>query len=312
MNHSHTQDHHHHHEHHVLEGSQRRLVISIVLNLLISLAEVIGGIFSGSLSLLSDALHNLNDSASLAISLVAVRISRREADTHRTFGYNRAEIIGAFLNLITLVIVAFYLIKEAIERYMNPEPINGTVMFAVAVVGLGANLATAAMLHQDSRHNLNIQSAFVHILSDALSSVGVIIAGLLIIAFRVYIVDTLLTVMISAYILAESYPMMRRAVRILMQSAPEGIEYEQVVTKVRQVEGVEDIHHLHIWQLDEAHTNLEAHIVINECDYEQMSSIKQAVKHRLEEIFGISHTTLEFEFVRCESCDDDSCYELRH
>ena len=166
MAHSHDHGHHHHHGEGQTEG---RLWISIFLNLIITLAEFVGGIISGSLALLSDALHNLNDTASLAISLIARKISKRDANIDKTFGYQRAEIIGAFINLITLVIIALFLIKEGVERFYNPQPIDGTVMFIVAVIGLLGNVITAVLLYKSSEENINIRSAYIHILSDALS-----------------------------------------------------------------------------------------------------------------------------------------------
>ena len=180
--------HQHHHHHIEVRGSERRLAISIVLNLVISVAEVVGGLLSGSLALLSDALHNFSDTASLCISLSARRIGRREATSVKTFGYKRAEIIGAFVNLVTLVLIALYLIKEAVERFFNPQPIDGTIMLVVAVIGLAANVATAVLLFRDAKESLNIRSTFLHIITDAVSSVGVVLGGVLILYYDVYLV----------------------------------------------------------------------------------------------------------------------------
>lgn len=303
--------HHYAHDGHGHGNGEGRLGISIVLNLIITIAEVIGGILSGSLALLSDALHNFSDTASLAISLVTLRISKRQADNRRTFGYRRAQIIGAFINLVTLALIALFLIREAIERYLNPEPIDGTIMLSVALVGLLANVLTALLLYRQARQSLNIRSAFIHIVSDAVSSVGVVIGGLLILYYNLYIVDVLLTIGISIYILIHSFRMLRQTTRILMQSVPEDIQFDRVLEGVRQVAGVQDIHHVHVWQLDEAHTSLEAHIVINKCDFDEMQRIKEEVKRNLGDLFDIHHTTLEFEFARCDVCIDDNCYELQ-
>jgi len=290
----------------------KRLAISILLNLAITIAEILGGLFSGSLSLLSDALHNFSDTASLGVSLVAVKISARSPDSKKTFGYRRAQIIGALMNLVTLVLVAIYLIKEAIDRYLNPLPIQGQVMLIVAVVGLIANLATAALLYRQSRNNLNIRSAFVHIMDDAFSSVGVVVAGILIIRYQLYLADTLLTLLISAYILIHSAQLLRQTVNILMQSVPEGIEIEQIIASIRTVEDVQDVHHVHVWQLDESQSNLEAHIVIDQGKMDDMACIKQAIKQRLASSFSITHSTLEFEFEDCETHNLVSCYEVEH
>jgi cobalt-zinc-cadmium efflux system protein len=289
-----------------------RLALSILLNLIITLAEILGGLISGSLSLLSDALHNFSDTASLGISLATVKISARNPDRQKTFGYRRAQIIGALINLVLLVVVAIYLIMEAIERYMHPQPIQGRVMLIVAVIGLLANLATAALLYRQSRGSLNIRSAFIHILSDAFSSVGVVIAGLLITRFQLYVADTLLTLLISAYILIHSAMLLRQTVNILMQGVPEGIDIDMIIAAVRSVEDVQDIHHVHIWQLDESITNLEAHIVIDQCKIEDMTCIKQAIRQRLASSFNITHSTLEFEFEDCGTHSIESCYEVEH
>ena len=299
---------HQHHHHHVeVRGSERRLAISIVLNLVITVAEVVGGLLSGSLALLSDALHNFSDTASLCISLIARRIGRREATSVKTFGYKRAEIIGAFVNLVTLVLIALYLIKEAVERFFNPQPIDGTIMLVVAVIGLAANVATAVLLFRDARESLNIRSAFLHIITDAVSSVGVILGGVLILYYDVYLVDPILTLLISLYILYHSYEMLRETVDILMEGVPKNIDLDQLVAEVEALDRVRGMHHLHVWQFDEHTVALEAHINIEETDLEHMETVKRAIKHTLGEVFHIHHTTLEFEFAPCH---DPGCYEV--
>lgn len=304
MSHSHDHGHHHHHGEGQTEG---RLWISIALNFIITLAEFIGGIISGSLSLLSDALHNLNDTASLGISLVARKVSKKEANRDKTFGYKRAEIIGAFINLITLVIIALFLIKEGIERFYNPQPIDGMVMFIVAVVGLLGNVITAVLLYRSSKENINIRSAYIHILSDAFSSVGVIVAGVLIIYYQLYIIDTILTLVIAGYILWQSYHMLRKTINILMVSTPAGIEIPDVQQAMAGITGVLDVHHLHVWRLDEHNILLESHIVIDEEDMTQMESIKSNLKKLLSANFNINHSTLEFEFEPCDEHAESPC-----
>src|SRR6056297_2524537 len=274
MAHSHDHGHHHHGE----GQTEGRLWISIILNFIITLVEFIGGIVSGSLSLLSDALHNLNDTASLGISLVARKVSKKEANKEKTFGYKRAEIIGAFINLITLVIIALFLIKEGVERFYNPQPIDGLVMFIVAIIGLLGNVITAVLLYRSSKENINIRSAYVHIMSDALSSVGVIVAGWLILQYELFIVDTILTLIIAGYILWQSYYMLRQTIDILMESTPTEIQLEEVTLAMQEVAGVMDIHHLHVWRLDENNILLESHVVIDESDMLNMEKIKSSLK----------------------------------
>lgn len=302
--------HSHHHGHHHPHGdgqTEGRLWISIFLNLAITVAEFVGGIISGSLALLSDALHNLNDTSSLGISLVARKVSKKKANEEKTFGYKRAEIIGAFINLLTLVIIALFLIKEGVERFYNPQPIDGLVMFIVAIIGLLGNVITAVLLHRSSKESINIKSAYVHIMSDALSSVGVIIAGWLILQYQFYIVDTILTLIIAGYILWQSYYMLRKTINILMESTPSEIQIDEVTLAMQQVAGVLDIHHLHVWRLDEDNILLESHVVIDEKDMNQMESIKSSLKQLLNTSFGIHHSTLEFEFEPCEEHEEKPC-----
>lgn len=300
--------HSHNHGHHHGEGqTEGRLWISIILNFIITLAEFIGGIVSGSLSLLSDALHNLNDTTSLGISLVARKVSKKEANREKTFGYQRAEIIGAFINLITLVIIALFLIKEGVERFYNPQPIDGTVMFIVAIIGLLGNVITAVLLYRSSKENINIRSAYIHIMSDAFSSVGVIVAGILIIQYQLYIIDTILTLIIAGYILWQSYHMLRKTINILMESTPADIEIPEIQKAMNKIKGVLDIHHLHVWRLDEHNILLESHVVIDEEDMNRMESIKSNLKELLTSNFDIHHSTLEFEFEPCEEHAKSPC-----
>lgn len=305
---AHQHDHHHHHHLPDIEDSAAwKLWLSIGLNLIITLAELVGGILSNSLALLSDAVHNLNDTVSLGITLVSRKISRKAANDRKTFGYKRAEIIGAFINLITLVIVALFLIKEGVERFFEPQTIDGLTMFWVAVVGLIGNFVTAALLYRESKDNLNMRSAYIHILSDGLSSVGVIIGGWLILEYQWYIVDTILTVLIGVYILWHSWHMLRETVNILMESKPEGLNLDEVKEVMEAEAKVCGVHHLHVWRLNEDSVLLESHVVIEKEDVVHMEDIKAALKDLLHHRFDISHSTLEFEF---EPCGDTEHNEL--
>lgn len=305
---AHDHKHHHHHSHNFEDASIGKLWISIILNLIITIAEIIGGLISNSLALLSDAVHNLNDTVSLGISLAARKISKRGVNQRKTFGYKRAEIIGAFINLITLVIVALFLIKEGFERFFDPQPIDGLTMFWVAIIGLAGNVITAALLFKESKENLNLKSAYIHILSDALSSVGVIIGGWLIMKYQWYIVDTLLTIGIGGYILWHSYHMLRETIDILMESKPEDLDIEHLEEKMKLVNKVCDVHHLHVWRLDEQQILLECHVLIEKEDVMQMEKVKSTIKTLLHDEFHITHSTLEFEFEPCTAHH----HELEH
>lgn len=298
---AHDHNHHHHHHHNIDDSSIGKLWISIGLNLMITIAEFVGGILSNSLALLSDAVHNLNDTLSLVISLVARKISRKGVNEDKTFGYKRAEIIGAFINLITLVIVALFLIKEGAERFFEPQTIDGFTMFWVAIGGLFGNFITAALLFKESKDNLNLKSAYIHILSDGLSSVGVIIGGWLIFKYEWYIVDTILTVGIGLYILWHSYHMLRETIDILMESTPGEIEISELKKHIQSIDKVCGVHHIHVWRLDEKQILLECHVVILKNDLTEMETIKQQIKKTLHDDFHITHSTLEFETEPCSA-----------
>ena len=252
------------HDHGHAHGGDKRLVGAVLVNVLLTVAQVVGGVLSGSLSLVADALHNLNDAASLGIALVARRIARRPADSRRTFGYRRAEVIGALINLTTLIIVGLYLIYEAVSRYFDPRPIEGWVVVWVAGIALGVDIVTAVLTFRLSKGNLNIRAAFVHNVSDALASVAVIVAGTLILLYDWYWADLAATVLISGYVLYQGVTMMRATVRILLEGVPSDIRLEDVASALAALPGVDEVHHLHVWQLDENHRALEAHLVVQD------------------------------------------------
>lgn len=292
----------HNHTHNVDNIGDSRLGWAIAINMLLTLAQVIGGIVSGSLSLIADALHNFSDAASLLIAWVARKIGRKPADHFRTFGYKRAEVIAALINLVTLVLIGLYLIYEAIWRFFEPQVIEGWTVVVVASIALVIDVATAALTYTMSKHSLNIRAAFLHNVSDALASVGVIVAGGLILLYGWYWSDTVLTLVIAGYVLYQAATLLPKTIHILMQGTPENIALEEVINAMENVAGVANIHHVHIWQLDEHHNALEAHVVIN--DLGEVKAIKTALKNELERRFAIGHSTLEFEAYHCgnESC----------
>jgi len=289
----------HDHAHDTDAIGDRRLGWAIAINMLLTVAQVIGGIVSGSLSLIADALHNFSDAASLLIAWVARRIGRQPPDRFKTFGYKRAEVIAALINLVTLVIVGLYLIYEALWRIWQPEVIEGWTVVIIAGIALLIDVATAVLTYTMSRHSMNIRAAFLHNVSDALASVGVIVAGSLILLYQWYWSDTLLTLLIAGYVLYQAATLLPRTIHILMQGTPEDISLEEVIAAMEAVEGVAGIHHVHLWQLDEHSNALEAHVVI--ADFADTHRIKTALKETLERRFAIAHSTLEFETDHC--CD---------
>lgn len=288
--------HHHHHHHHGEGQSDFRLAWAIAANLGLTVVQIVGGVLAGSLSLVADALHNFNDAGSLIIAFAARRISRKPADRKRTFGYRRAETIGALINLITLVIVGVYLIYEAVLRFFQPEPIEGWIVVGVAGVALAVDVATAALTYAMSKESVNIRAAFVHNVSDAMASVGVIIAGTLILLYEWHIADLIATVVISGYILYQGFLMLPQVIHSLMEGVPEGLSLDEVAEAMESVEGVEEVHHLHVWELSEHHRALEAHVVVDTSNPAELERIKHDVKALCEERFAISHSTLELEW----------------
>ena len=274
----------------------RRLAVAITFNMLLTVAQVIGGIVSGSLSLIADALHNFSDASSLIIALVARKIGRRPADHFKTFGYKRAEVIAALINLVTLVLIGLYLMYEAVWRIVEPAVIEGWTVVIVAGFALVIDVATAMLTYRMSRTSINIRAAFLHNVSDALASVGVVVAGTLILLYEWYWTDTVLTLIIASYVLYQAATLMPKTIHILMQGTPENIAIEDVIQAMQQVIGVSNVHHVHIWQLDEQHNALEAHVVIGDS---QMQSVKGALKEMLTQRFAITHSTLEFEDEAC-------------
>jgi len=301
--HSHAHDHDHgrsHAHHHGKDVGTVRLVVAIGFNFLITVAEFVAGIVAGSLALVADAAHNLNDTASMGISLAARKISTRVADERRTFGYERAELIGAFINLVTLILIALFLLVKAGQRYFNPREIDGELMLVVGAITLVGNVATAFVLYKPSKGSLNIKSAFVHIVADALGSVAVIAGGFVIMRYGWTVIDPILTVGIALYILVHSYGMLRETIRILMESAPQGFDIDAMVRAVERITHVRNIHHVHVWRLDENRVALEAHVAVEDVDdLWTLDALKGRIKAVLRQEFDIDHATLEMEFETC-------------
>lgn len=291
------------HDHDPATGN-KRLGISIGLNLAITLAEVVGGLLSGSLALLSDAMHNLNDTASLGVSYLARRLGKRPPDPERSYGYRRAEILGAFVNLIVLVVIGLVLIKEAITRYLTPRDVNAPIMLAVAVIGLLANIATAFLLHRDAQNSLNLRSAFLHITVDAISSVAVIAGGVAILWTGAHWIDPLLTLLIAGYIISQSIGMLRETGHILMEGTPTQLRIPEVRDRMMRMDAVQDVHHLHLWSLDEHTVLLDAHVAVQPSDILQLEQIKSGLKDLLARELNIRHSTLEFE-LQGSRCPDE-------
>ncbi len=286
---------------HTHSSTGTRLLITVLLNLIITVAEVIGGIISGSLALISDALHNFSDAISVSISYAAIRLKEREHSSKHTFGFKRAEILAAVINSSVLVIISIYLFYEAILRFQNPEPIKGVLMTVVASIGLVANIAGTLLLKRDAKTSMNIRSSYFHLLSDAVSSVAVIIGGLAITFWNMYWFDPLLTIFIAVYITRESFKILSDAIHVLMEGAPPDISIKEIQSEVEKLEKVENIHHVHIWTVGENDVHLEAHIDVADMMISKSNILGEQIEALLKIKFGINHITLQFE---CEQCED--------
>ena len=284
-----------HHHHHNKSDSDTSLFFAIAINIVLTLAQVIGGIISGSLSLIADALHNLSDATSLGIAVFARAISRKPADEFKTFGYQRAEVVAALINLTLLITISFYLIYEAVWRIIEPQIITGWIIVLVAGIALIVDIATALITYKRSKNSINMKAAFLHNLSDALASIGVIFAGTLILLYDWYWVDTLVTFLISGFILLQGLILLPKTIHLLMEGTPEGLSTEEIKIEAEKIKDVQDVHHIHIWNLDENRIALEAHVVVTSDDFKKVELIKYRIKELLKNKFNISHSTLEFE-----------------
>ncbi len=278
-----------------------RLLITVILNILITVAEIIGGVISGSLALISDALHNFSDAISVIISYLAIRLKQKNTSYKHTFGYKRAEILAAVINSSVLVAISIYLFYEAILRFQNPEPIKGNLMIIVALIGLIANIVGTMLLKRDAATSMNIKSSYLHLLTDAISSAAVILGGFAILFWNFYWVDPVLTILIAIYITQESFKILFDAVHILMEGAPPEISIKEIQNAVEGLEEVEDIHHVHIWMVGENDIHLEAHINVPDMTISKSNVLGDKIEKLLKSKFNINHITLQFE---CNQCKD--------
>ena len=293
--------HNHSHNHPTLSG--KNLLISIVLNSVITLAQLIGGLISGSLALISDAVHNFSDVVSLIISYLANVLARKKKQTpQHTFGYKRAEIIAAFINASSLVIIALILGYEAIKRFNNPQNINSDLVIWLAVLGIAVNGFSVLLLKNDANHNLNMKTAYLHLLTDMLTSVAVLIGGLLMKYYRIYWIDALLTLIISIYLIYISYSILITSLKILMLFAPEHVKIKDVENELININEVRNIHHVHIWQLNEHDCHFEAHIEFkSDVNLSDFDLVCEKIEEILAKKFHIFHSTLQPEYNRDDS-----------
>ncbi len=289
---------HHHHKH---SEQGRKLLFTVLLNLVITLVEFVGGIFSNSLALISDAFHNLSDTVAILIAYITERVSRRASDKQHTFGYKRIQILAALFNAVTLIAISVYLIFEAWDRYQNPQPIKSLLMLSVALIGLLANLLSVLLLKSYRKENLNIKAAYLHLIGDTLSSVAVIIGGVLIYFYEWYWIDPLITVLISLYIIKETYVVLYDTYKILMQQTPSGINVNEIVAGITEYKEIKGVHHIHIWNLTDTEVHFEAHIdLFKDLKVSESQKVVDKIQVLLKERFNIDHVTLQLEYDRCD------------
>ena len=280
---------------------EKKLLLILAFNVTLMVLEIAGGIISNSLALLSDAGHMLTDSLAVFLSYLAIRWSRRPADHRKTFGYHRAEILVALANGVALAAIAGYIFYEAVLRFFNPQEINTGILLAVAAIGLAGNLFGLFILKGESHENLNVRSAFFHILADTLSSAGVIFGGVIIWYTGWYLVDSLIGVLIGGIVLRGAVDLVMESGEILLEATPRDIDIALLRQEVTQIPGVEDLHDIHIWTIGSGMRALSAHVLTDNISTRESQEIACRVRAVLGDKFNITHTTLEME---CETCGD--------
>jgi len=278
--------HQHNHHHHQLSG--KNIGIAVFLNVIITVSQLVGGLISGSMALLTDALHNFSDVISLLISYLTNRLAKRKSTVKQTFGFKRAEILSAFINSTTLIAIAIFLIIEAIKRFLNPEPILPDIVIYFALASIVINFISVLLLQKDAQNSMNIKSAYLHLLTDVMTSIAVMLGGIAMKYFSIYWIDSLLSIAIAIYLVFSSYGLLLASIKILMQFTPQDTDIETIREEITSIEKVKNLHHVHFWQLTEKNLFFEAHI-----DIEEDISISkfQQILLKIETILKNKHIT---------------------
>jgi len=291
---------HHHHHHHNVSG--KNLFLTIVLNIIITLSQIVGGIMSGSLALLSDAMHNFSDVLALVIAYVANRLAARPNDVTKTFGYKRAEILAALFNASVLIGIAIFLIIEAFHKFYHPEAVNSVWVIGLGALSIVLNTASVLLIKEDSHDNMNVKAAYLHLLTDVMTSVAVVAGGILMYYFGIFWIDPLISALIALYLIWASFGLVKESSAILMQFTPPEIDVDEVIQSIEEEAEIKDVHHIHIWKLDDNHIHLEAHLDFNEDVAISVSNrVIEKLEKNLHDSFDIEHTTLQCEYGRDDS-----------
>jgi cobalt-zinc-cadmium efflux system protein len=286
-----------HHHHPNLKG-QKGLLTSSLLNFFITLVQIVGGLLSNSLSLLSDALHNLGDTLAIFLAYLANRFGNKAANERKTFGYKRIEIIAALFNSASLIVISIFLFVEAGKRFANPEEIKGGLMLIIAIIGLLANVISVYILKPHKAKNLNIKAAYLHLLGDTLSSVAVIFGGIAIILWDIFWIDPLITILIGIYLIFHSLKILKHSVNILMQASPNEIDVKNIAMEINAVdERIENVHHIHTWTLDDKRCFVECHIKLKvNLSVAETEEITKNIEIALNQSFVNLHLTIQYEY----------------
>jgi cobalt-zinc-cadmium efflux system protein len=302
--------HNHSHSHFgdVANQTTKRLALSLGLTAVFVFIEIGAGIFGNSLALLTDAAHNFTDVIALGLSWYALRLALKPAHAQKTFGYHRAGILVALVNSTTLVLISIGIFYEAYQRFLNPSEVNTSILIGVGAVALIINLGTALLIKKGSEHDLNLRSAFLHLMGDVLSTLGAVIAGVIILFTNWNWLDPLISVLIGALILYNAWGIIKQTIHILLESTPENVDVIKMVQEIKKIDGVQDIHDLHVWSINENLKMLSAHVVTNDISIREGSSIQQNINELLAHGYNIQHATLQLE---CESCHDMLYCEIK-
>jgi cobalt-zinc-cadmium efflux system protein len=299
-------DHHHHSgdDHHHAPATGKRLLLSLIFTLLFVVGEGIAGMLTNSLALLSDAGHNFADFLALGLTFYAVQMAKKPSDAKRSFGYHRVGILAALVNAVSLLVISFFIFVEAVHRFQNPELVQSNLMIGVALVAVLLNSVIGFSLKHGAEHDLNLKSAYVHMLGDAASAVGVVIAGIVIHFTQSTLADPIASLLIAFLILGSSWGILKEALQVLMEGVPAGMSITKIEEGVRQVPGVVDVHHFHVWSVSSGRHACSGHIIVAEQSLQSAQKIVTLVSEKLEHDFGIGHITIQMEVGNCVDGDE--------
>lgn len=278
----------------------KRLIITMVMNLIIPIVQIIGGILAGSVALISDAVHNLGDFTATLISYIALRIGEKPATSRLTFGYKRIEVLAAVVNVALLTTACVYIAYEGWKRFTSPQPIRGELVIVFALIGFIANMIAVVILHRGAKENLNLRSVFLHMLTDALTSIGVVFVGIIWVFAPLYWLDPVVSWIIVALILYGAWDILKNAFTILMDATPPGLDINDIQRAVLSIDGIDDVHHIHVWNMSPDRIALAAHIIVPDQMLSDVDSLAVEVREMLFSRFNIDHPILQFETDRYE------------